>query len=306
MEITWQIWQKVLFWGGFTGSVLIFCVLVFFCIRKCKKVTNNKKELREVVVMVDKNMVNDKDQTSNLVNHKFQENNFLLFTKPFTTPNPNTTNTKDDENANKASLTSSFDSGIEKTFHKNSYLNERREWYHSCPDFGRSTITRSENGYIIIAQSRPIVIDGNDVGYIYGKGSFSTKGIQMVYKYFRSRGWTNKELIIFVKPPANITTEDENICKEFETLGVLEWTRGKSRPVSVTSEEDYKLLECAKKKGGIIITKNSFQDWYDCCPEFREVITRRLLKYSFVNDDVMFHTGKIHRDGKTLEEFLTF
>ena len=69
MEITWQIWQKVLFWGGFTGSVLIFCVLVFFCIRKCKKVTNNKKELKEVVVMVDKNMVNDKDQTSNLVRY---------------------------------------------------------------------------------------------------------------------------------------------------------------------------------------------------------------------------------------------
>ena len=301
MEITWPIWQKVLFGGCLTGSVFIFCVLVVHCFRKCKRFKNNKKELKEVVVIADKNKANDNDQTTNLVNHRFHENSFYE-----TTPNSTTTSTKDDQKANKDLLTSSFDSGIEKTFHKNSCINERMNQYHSCPDFGRSTITRSENGYIIIAQSRPIVIDGNNVGYVYGKGSFSTKGIQIVYKYFRSRGWTNKEIIIFVKQPENITIEDENICKEFETLGVLEWTRGKTRPVSVTSEEDYKILECAKKKGGIIITKNSFHDWYDCCPEFREVIAKQLLRYSFVNDDVLFHTSKIHSNRKTLEEFLTF
>ena len=55
-----------------------------------------------------------------------------------------------------------------------------------------------------------------------------------------------------------------------------------------------------------MVTKNQFHDWYDCCPEFREVITKRLLRYTFVNDDILFHTGPIHRNGKTLEEFLTF
>ena len=90
---------------------------------------------------------------------------------------------------------------IEKTVNK--------DWYHSCPDLGRSTITRSENGYIIIAQSRPIVVDGNDVGVIYGNGSFSAKGLAIIHRYFTSRGWTNKEIFIFVKPPINISIIDE-------------------------------------------------------------------------------------------------
>lgn len=296
MEITWQIWQKVLFGVCLTVSLIILCVLITYCIRKCKRFKQNQKDLDEVVVIVDKNKFKDRDPTSNLDCNKYHENSGLP------------TNLKSsislyDQKTNKSFLTTSFDSGIDRSSLKH---NQRSEWYHSCPEYGRSTITRSENGYILIGQSRPIVIDGNNVSYAYGKGAFSPKGIQIVYNYFRSRGWTNKEIIIFVKPPPNISNEDRNICKEFDTMGVLEWTSRTSRPVSVTSQEDYKILECAKKKGGIIVTKNSFHDWNDCCPEFREVIAKRLLKYSFVNDDIVLLTNKIHRDGKTLEEFLTF
>ena len=299
MEITWQIWQKALVGVSLTGSLIILCVLLVYCIRKCKKLKRNKKELDEVVVIVDKRKVKDNDQTTNLVSNEDQENNFAEIDR-------NLSIDLGDRKTNKTSLTSSFDSSEEKTIPKTVSKSERREWYHSCPEFGRSTISRSENGYILIAQSRPIVIDGNNVSYVHGKGTFSPKGIQIVYQYFKSRGWTNKEIIIFVKPPPSITTQDEDILKDFDIMGILEWTRGKSRPVSVTSEEDYKILECAKKKGGIIITKNSFQDWFDCCPEFSEVIGNRLLRYTFVNDDIILLTNKIQRDEKTLEEFLSF
>ena len=295
----WQSWQNIFFAICLTGSSIILCILLVYCIRKCTRLEQTKKELNDVVVIVDKSEVKDKDQTSNLVTNKDHENNFGEI-------NPNLSLSLVNAKTNKSSLSSSFDSGIEKPGAMTINKKERKEWYHSCPEFGRSTITRSENGYIFIAQSRPIIIDGNNVSYVYGKGSFSSKGIQIVYKYFRSRGWTNKEIIIFVKPPPNITNEDENICKEFDIMGILNWTRGKCRPVSVTSEEDYKILECAKKKGGIIITKNSFHDWFDCCPEFREVISKRLLRYSFVNDEILLHTNKIQQHGKTLEEFLAY
>ena len=292
MEITWQIWQKVLLVVSITGSAAIVCILLAYCFIKCKRFKCSKKELHEVVVIRDKNEVTDKDQNDNFTN-KINENVVL------SAENIYKTETADDQKTN-SSLTSSAFSSIGNTFHK--------DWYHSCPDFGRSTITHSENGYIIIAQSRPVVVDGNNVAFVYGNGAFSAKGLHIVYQYFSSRGWTNKEIDIFVKAPFNISTKDINICKDLEIMGVLHWTQStkKSRPVSVTSEEDYKILEYAKKKGGIIITKNSFHDWYDCFPEFREVITQQLLKYSFVNGDILFHTAPIRKNGKTLEEFLTF
>ena len=292
MEITWQIWQKVLLGVSITGSAAIVCILLVYCFIKCKRFKCSKKELYEVVVIQDKNEVTDKDQNDNSTN-KIKQKTVVGEINTYTTE------ISDDQQTN-SSLTSAAFSGIGKTFHK--------DWYHSCPDFGRSTITKSENGYIIIAQSRPVVVDGNNVAFVYGNGSFSARGLHIVYKYFSSRGWTNKEIAIFVKAPLDISKTDINICKDLEIMGVLHWTQStkKYRPVAVTSEDDYKILEYAKKKGGIIITKKSFHDWHDCFPEFREVITNQLLKYRFVNDDILFHTAPIRKTGKTIEEFLTF
>lgn len=296
MEITWQIWLKVLFGVSITGSAAVVCILFVYFFIKCKALKNNsKQELDEVIVIHNKRQEeSDKDQNGNQIGTKINEDNGIGGADNISIRNVN------DPKTNNKSLLSPSSSGIERNFHK--------DWYHSCPDFGRSTITHSENGYIIIAQSRPIVIDGSNVALVYGKGTFSAKGLNIVHNYFTSRGWTNKEITIFVKSPSNMSTVDQNICKDLEIMGVLHWTPSikKSRPISVTSEEDYKILEYAKNKGGIIVTKNQFHDWYDCCPEFREVISKRLLRYTFVNDDILFHTGPINRDGKTLEEFLTF
>ena len=292
MDISiWQIW--LLLGVCITGSLGTIGILFIYCCIKFKRSKIIKKEIDEVIVVQDKNGVTDKDQNDNVITEA-TENSFsgVLADRSIGSFSSH-------KERNKLSSTVPY-KAIEKTVNK--------DWYHSCPDLGRSTITRSENGYIIIAQSRPIVVDGNDVGVIYGNGSFSAKGLAIIHRYFTSRGWTNKEIFIFVKPPINISIEDQNICKQLENLGVLSFTRPtiKSRPVSVTSEEHYKILEYAKMKGGIIVTKNSFHDWYDCCPEFREVISKRLLKYSFVKGDIVFHTKAIQKDGKTLEEFLTF
>ena len=168
MEITWQIWQKVLLGVSITGSAAIVCVLVVYCFIKCKRFKCSKKGLHEVVVIQDKNEVTDRDQNDNIAN-KINENSLLSADNTYV-------NIAADFQKTNSSLTSSAFSGIGKTFQK--------EWYHSCPDFGRSTITHSENGYIIIAQSRPVVVDGNNVAFVYGNGSFSARGIHVVYKYF--------------------------------------------------------------------------------------------------------------------------
>ena len=73
MEITWQIWQKVLLGVSITGSAAIVCVLVVYCFIKCKRFKCSKKELHEVVVIQDKNEVTDRDQNDNIAN-KINEN----------------------------------------------------------------------------------------------------------------------------------------------------------------------------------------------------------------------------------------
>ena len=293
MEIT----LRVLLGVSIAGSAAIVFFLLLCCFKKRKTNKNIKTDPDEVIVIRENDRSADKDQNANFTNKT--DETLKIVSKHSKT---NSVENVEDRVEDRFSFQKYSING-EKTFQNN--------YYHSCPDFGRSTITRSENGYIIIAQSRPIVIDGNNVCFEYGNGSFAAKGLEIIYKYFTSRGWTNKEIAIFLKTDStNISTIDQSICKDLEKMGVLRWTHGsakKSRPVSVTSEEDYKILEYAKRKGGIIVTKsNSFHDWYECCPEFKEVIMKRLLKYTFKNDNILFDTGTIERDGKTLEEFLTF
>ena len=68
MEITWQIWQKVLLGVSITGSAAIVCILLAYCFIKCKRFKCSKKDLHEVVVIQNKNEVTDKDQNDNFTN----------------------------------------------------------------------------------------------------------------------------------------------------------------------------------------------------------------------------------------------
>ena len=292
MEFTWQIWPKLLFGICIAGSTLVLCILfIYFLVRCTKWQKNNTKKLDEVIIVREKEQLSDKDENGNHITKANLINE--------TGSKSNEARNLEDQNTKRSLSSSSSFLNIERRIEQN--------WYHSCPEFGRSTITHSENGYIIIAQTRPIVVDGSSVAFAHGKQTFSAKGLQIVYKYFIDRGWTNKEITIFAKPVLNLSDVDQNICRDLEKMGILHWTfTNNPRPVAVTSEEDYKILEYAKRNGGIIVTKNQYHGWHDYCPEFRKVIEKRLLRYTFVNDELLFHTGSINRAGKTLEEFLTF
>ena len=59
-------------------------------------------------------------------------------------------------------------------------------------------------------------------------------------------------------------------------LGVLHWTP--TRRVGhqkFTSDDDDMILEYARKKGGVIVTRDQYRDSYDRCPEFKETIEKR-------------------------------
>ena len=98
------------------------------------------------------------------------------------------------------------------------------------------------------------------------------------------------------------------------------------------------ILEYARKKGGVIVTRDQYRDSYDRCPEFKEVIEKRwefevkrlikylriyslsefgqspinnyilyrLLQFNFINDDVIFPRDPLGKSGPSLDEFLRF
>ena len=142
MEFTWQIWPKLLFGICIAGSTVVLCIFFIYFLVRCKKWQNtNTKSLDEVIIVREKEQLSDKDENGNHITQANLINE--TGSKSIQARNLEDQNTK-------RSLSSSSFSGNERTMEK--------DWYHSCPEFGRSTITHSENGYIIIAQTRPIVV----------------------------------------------------------------------------------------------------------------------------------------------------
>ena len=63
---------------------------------------------------------------------------------------------------------------------------------------------------------------------------------------------------------------------ELNTIGVLHWTpKRRVGHQQFTSDDDDMILEYARKKGGVIVTRDQYRDSYDRCPEFKEVIEKR-------------------------------
>ena len=63
---------------------------------------------------------------------------------------------------------------------------------------------------------------------------------------------------------------------ELNNIGVLHWTpKRRAGHQQFTSDDDDMILEYARKKGGVIVTRDQYRDSYDRCPEFKEVIEKR-------------------------------
>ena len=71
---------------------------------------------------------------------------------------------------------------------------------------------------------RPVIIDGCNVGFAYGRkdDKFSAKGLQIAYNYFKKTGYEDQEIIIIQKhiPEKYLTDHDLSLLKELEKIGV--------------------------------------------------------------------------------------
>uniref|UniRef100_A0A8C7BV96 NEDD4-binding protein 1 n=1 Tax=Neovison vison TaxID=452646 RepID=A0A8C7BV96_NEOVI len=152
-----------------------------------------------------------------------------------------------------------------------------------------------------------IVIDGSNVAITHGlKKFFSCRGIAIAVEYFWKLG--NRNITVFV--PQWRTRRDPNVTEQhfltqLQELGILSLTP--ARMVfgeRIASHDDRFLLHLADKTGGIIVTNDNFREFVTESLSWREIITKRLLQYTFVGDIFMVPDDPLGRSGPRLEDFL--
>ncbi|XP_040573799.1 uncharacterized protein Regnase-1 isoform X2 [Lepeophtheirus salmonis] len=156
----------------------------------------------------------------------------------------------------------------------------------------------------------PIVIDGSNVAMSHGnKEIFSCRGIQLCVNWFKEKGIKN--ITVFVprwrkessKPESPIS--DQHILNELEKERILAYTP--SRQVGgrrVVCHDDRYILNLASETGAIVVSNDNYRELLAEKPEYKEVISKRILMYSFVNDRFMPPDDPMGKNGPTLHAFL--
>ncbi|XP_049985271.1 NEDD4-binding protein 1-like [Alexandromys fortis] len=72
----------------------------------------------------------------------------------------------------------------------------------------------------------------------------------------------------------------------------------------IASHDDRFLLHLADKTGGINVTNDNSREFVTESVSWREIITKRLLQYTFVGDIFMVPDDPLGRNGPRLDEFL--
>ncbi|XP_002125834.4 uncharacterized protein LOC100183892 [Ciona intestinalis] len=157
---------------------------------------------------------------------------------------------------------------------------------------------------------RPIVIDGSNVAMSHGnKQYFSCKGIAIAVDHFRMRN--HRDITVFIptyrkessRPDAPI--RDREILEKLEQERILVYTPSRSiNGKRVTCYDDRFILKLAQETDGIIVSNDNFRDLQNEKPEWKELIEKRLLMYSFVNDRFMPPDDPLGRNGPSIDNFL--
>lgn len=152
-----------------------------------------------------------------------------------------------------------------------------------------------------------IVIDGSNVAIAHGLNKFfSCRGIALAVEYFWKLG--NRNITVFVpqwRTRRNDDATEQHFLSQLQELGILALTPArKILGQRVASHDDRFLLHLADKTGGIIVTNDNLREFVTESVSWREIITTRLLQYTFVGDIFMVPDDPLGRHGPRLEEFL--
>ncbi len=138
---------------------------------------------------------------------------------------------------------------------------------------------------------------------------FSCRGIAIAVDWFRKRG---HKVTVFVpnwrkeasKPDTPIV--DQEVLNQLEKEGILSYTP--SRRIQgklVQCYDDRYIVKLALETDGVIVSNDHFRDLQEEVPDWKSFIERRLLMYTFANENLfMPPDDPLGRHGPSLEEFL--
>ena len=134
----------------------------------------------------------------------------------------------------------------------------------------------------------------------------SSEGISICVDYFKKRG--HKEVVVFV--PQFRTKMGQ--CDNPETLerlnyqGILKYTPCRQiNGHAYNSYDDRFIVQYAALTNGVIVSNDNYRDLaHENYAALKDVIDKRLLKFVWVGNTLMFSQDPLGRNGPTLEEFL--
>ncbi|XP_008181393.2 uncharacterized protein LOC100574061 [Acyrthosiphon pisum] len=156
---------------------------------------------------------------------------------------------------------------------------------------------------------RPIIIDGLNIGFAHGSGTFSAKGIELCIQYFTDLG--HKDVIVFIPqhrqgPPGSTSnTILNNLVKKRQ---VCFTPSRKVQNTRMTCHDDRIILNYAHKCDGVVISNDNYRDLYDESDAFKDIIENRQVMVTFVKDDIIVPEDQYNRrlTIRTLSDILCF
>ncbi|GFS05825.1 NEDD4-binding protein 1 [Elysia marginata] len=155
---------------------------------------------------------------------------------------------------------------------------------------------------------RYIVIDGSNVAMSHGNNvRFSAHGIEICIKHFLSKG--HNSITAFVpewrRYTNQISSADRAILEKLNKAGFVKFTP--ARRVgnrTIASYDDRFILNLAVEEEGVIVSNDQYRDLQDERASYKDVVTNRLLQFTFVGNHFMPPDDPMGRFGPSLDQFL--
>uniref|UniRef100_A0A182FI56 RNase_Zc3h12a domain-containing protein n=2 Tax=Anopheles albimanus TaxID=7167 RepID=A0A182FI56_ANOAL len=152
---------------------------------------------------------------------------------------------------------------------------------------------------------RMVIIDGCNVAYSHLNGkAFSVKGLQLCINYFKKLGHEVSAVVPQYKMKRFQST-DQDLLNKLCDQGYVVLAPSKTLPGQCSSSYDDRLiLRVAEQFDAAIISNDNFRDLLHCSPAWREIITTRVIGYTWVKDCFFLPDDPYGRQGPSLQEIL--
>ncbi len=114
--------------------------------------------------------------------------------------------------------------------------------------------------------------------------------------------------MIIVKHIPNLLPEDKETMDFLEQINVLHWCPSRYYGPSklIRSDDDLLVLEAARSKDGIILSRDQYRDNYEKMTTYRKIIETRLVQPVFIGDTMIIPEDPLGKNGPSLDKFLRF